>query len=249
MRRFIVLAALWAFICLVIFMPARWMTGFIPAEARAQIVPGSVAGSIWNGQAAAFLPKTKWPVTLSYKLSPLGAILGRPFTKLVFFGDGLSGAGHVGLKGAKDIKTEFQLGQLPVTDPRLAGVSGDVFITLESLKYGKGCEAASGQARTNILTANKTRWQGWSGPILSGPISCEDGTLKARLSGRDKDIDVTVDLHLFAEGRYDMDMQLQPQIDLPPELTFVLSAVGFESQSNGTMRLREQGDIFQGVKY
>ena len=82
MRRFIILAGLWVLTCLLMFAPARWALGFAPAEARAMLVPESVVGTLWRGQGSAFLPQTSWPITLSYRVNPLDAILGRPFAKL-----------------------------------------------------------------------------------------------------------------------------------------------------------------------
>ena len=248
MRRFIFLIALWALICLVMFAPVRWALAFAPDEARAQLVPESVRGTIWRGQGAAFLPKTQWPVTLNYRINPFKAALNQPFANLAFSGPGLSGSGDIGRTGGKDIKAEFELGQLPISDRRVKNVSGNVFITLDQLKMNPNCKEAQGQVRTNILASNASSWQGWSGPILSGPISCDGDNVLARLTGGDKDIDVMVDLRLTPEGRYDVDMQLRPQTILPNGLGFILSALGFEEQADGTMRLREQGAMFQGVK-
>ena len=248
MRRFILLAVLWACACLLIFAPARWALGFAPAEARAQLVPNSVVGTLWRGQGSAFLPKTSWPVTMSYRVNPLDAMFGRPFAKLVFFGEGLSGAGHVGRHGGKNIKAELELSQLPISDPRISGVAGEVFVTLDELKISPDCKAAAGQVRTNILASNQNRWQGWRGPILSGPISCDGDDVLVALSGADKDIDISANLRLSPEGRYNVDMQLSPKIDLPDELGFVLSAFGFDEQDDGMMQLREQGNIFQGER-
>lgn len=249
MRRFIILClVLWALVCLVMFAPARWTLGFVPDQARAHLVPDSVRGTIWRGQGAAFLPKTQWPIALSYQINPFKAVMNQPFAKLVFSGDGLNGSGHVGRTGGKDIKAEFELSQLPIADRRVKNIAGNVFITLDQLKMLPECKAAQGQVRTNILASNAASWQGWSGPILSGPISCDGDNVRASLKGADKDIDITVDLRLSPERRYDVDMQLRPKTILPDQLGFILSALGFEEQDDGIMRLREQGNMFQGVK-
>ena len=256
MRRLILLAIVWALACLVMFAPVRWALGFLPASATQQIVPGSVSGTFFRGQVSIMLPQTSWPVSISYSNKLRDAFFGRPFSKLVFNGNGLSGRAHMGLKSGKDIQAELAISQLPISDQRLAGVAGDVFLSLDRFKIdisnsGEGklisCEEAQGQVRTNILTANQSRWQ-WRGPILSGPISCEDDALRATLKGRDDVVDVNVDLRLHAEGRYEVEMQMRPLQEAPSAFGFVLGVLGFEEQSDGSSRLYEQGQIFQGSR-
>ena len=68
------------------------------------------------------------------------------------------------------------------------------------------------------------------------------------LSGSDADIDVTLDLRLYTEGRYGVNMQVTPKQSLPTAFGFVLSALGFEERPDGSAQLREQGQIFQGAR-
>jgi len=256
MRRYVFMAVIWAIACLVMFAPLRWGLGILPSSATKQIVPTSVSGTFFKGQAGVMLPKTSWPLYLTYRNNVLDGLLGRPFSKLVFYGNGVDGQGHIGLSSGKDIKAELKLSQLPISDPRLAGVAGDVFLTLDALKIDKAnkdgnnilaCEQAQGRVRTNILAANQSRWQ-WRGPILSGPVTCDGDALHVALRGSDEDMNVSVDLRLHAEGRYEVNMDMRPLQELPAEFDFVLSALGFETQANGTARLYEQGQIFQGAR-
>ena len=145
------------------------------------------------------------------------------------------------------MRLRLDIGQLPISDPRLIGTTGELSVTLDTLRFGDGCEAASGQVRTNILTANTARWRG-KGPILSGPVQCEGDTLVAALRGQDDDYKVSVDARLFMDGRYGLDMVIDPSTQAPAEFNFVMSALGFQEQADGTVKLVEQGQIFQGSR-
>ena len=247
MKRAIALGLLWVVFCVLAFFPARWAGTFMPNSAKAVVPVSSINGTIWNGDAKIILPRTTWPMSAQYKLSPLKAISGGSFLDAVFSGQGLSAKGQFGFKNAQDVTARLNLNYLPISDPRLVGVQGDVVVTLDDLKISDRCDMAQGQVRTNMLAANEARWK-WAGPILSGPISCDGDALLMTISGKDQDHDIKVDLRLYIEGRYDLDMRVNP-IGVPQiGFEFVMSAMGFEEQPDGSSRLREQGQIFQGAR-
>ena len=247
-RRLVILLILWTLICLIIFLPARWILAALPSSAKAQIIPGSVSGTLWNGQARVTPPLTTWPIHISFKNKALPLLLGGNFTSLNVQRSGLSGQGSFGLKTAKDVRLRLEIGQLPISEPRLVGTTGELLLTLDELRFGDGCEVASGQARTNFLAANAARWR-WKGPILSGPVECEGDALVANLRGQDADYNVTVDVKLFMDGRYGVDMVIDPSAQAPAEFGFVMSALGFQEQADGSVKLVEQGQVFQGARF
>lgn len=247
MRRAVFGLIIWAILCLMIVFPARWAAGWLPNTATAYIAPGSIRGTVWNGQVKIIPPRTSWPVSVSYKANVFKGIFGQAFVQTLFSGHGLHGKANVGMSGARDVMAEIQIQRLPISDPRLTGAVGDIFLSLDHLKMGPDCEQADGHVRTNILGANQERWR-WQGPVLSGPISCDGEAVLIALSGADESLDVRLDLRLYKEGRYDVDMALLPSRELPPTLGFVLSVLGFEEQSDGSARLKEQGNIFQGPR-
>ena len=198
MRRLILVLALWALICLNMFAPAKWLLGFVPDKARAQFVPDSVSGTIWAGQGAAYLPKTQWPLTVIYKIHPLNALTGRPVLEGQFYGQGLRGDGHISRKAARNAKTEFELSQLPIADPRLSALAGTVFVNLDEIKINPACQIAKGTVRTNLLAANTSRFRGWSGPVLSGPISCDGEAVRLDMTGEDREVAIRLDVRLLA---------------------------------------------------
>ena len=142
----------------------------------------------------------------------------------------------------------LDIAQLPISEPRLVGTEGELSVSVDRLRFADRCEAASGQVRTNLLAANAARWR-WKGPILSGPVQCDGDAVVANLRGQDADYNVTVDVRLFTDGRYGVDMLIDPSTQAPAEFGFVMSALGFQEQADGSVKLVEQGKIFQGVRY
>ena len=247
-RRRIILTCLWVLICLIALFPVRWVVEALPTSAKAQIVPASVSGTIWQGQARVSPPLTTWPIQMSYKNKLLPLVLGRSFTTVSVQRSGLSGQGSFGFKTANDVRLRLDIAQLPISEPRLIGTAGELSVTLDRLRFSDRCDAASGQVGTNLLAANAARWR-WKGPILSGPVQCDGDALVANLRGQDADYNVTVDVRLFIDGRYGVDMVIDPSTQAPAEFNFVMSALGFQEQADGTMKLVEQGQIFQGVRF
>jgi len=252
MRRYILLGVIWAFICITAFLPAHWAAALLPSSLKANIIPQSVSGTLWNGQAKAFLPQTSWPLQINYKVKAVSAILGRPYADTRLSGYGLNAAGKLGLWGSTKIKAsafkiDLNLAQLPISDPRLSGLSGQAFITLENINIKTGCQAAKGQIRTDVLTRNQQIWQ-WKGPILSGPISCDGDALLGVLSGSDKDYDIVMDIRISLDGLYAIDVTVTPKTSSPTDLGLILALLGFEDNPDGGAQLKEKGRIFQGQR-
>lgn len=247
MKRGLALGLLWVIFCGLAFFPARWAGAFLPQSAKVLVPIESIHGTIWSGNAKIILPRTTWPMNVQYKFSALKFLTGRSFLDTHFSGQGLSANGQFGFKKAQNVTTRLNLKHLPISDPRLVGVHGDVFITLETLNVSNRCIAAKGNVRSNMLSANEARWK-WKGPVLSGPIRCDGDALFIAVSGQDQDHDITVDLRLYLEGRYDLNMRVNPIGTPQTGFEFVMGAMGFQEQSDGGFSLREQGQIFQGVR-
>ena len=129
-----------------------------------------------------------------------------------------------------------QLANLPTTDGRLKELSGVVNVQISELKFSKQCESVTGKANTDFLSRNKGRWQ-WQGPILSGPLSCENGDLIANLSGTENGQTIKADLRIAPNGTYRADFSVRT---LQPEAAVVLPLYGFEKRSSEFL-LTEQG--------
>ncbi len=252
MRRYIIIAIIWTLLCIGAFLPARWAGALLPASLKPQIIAGSLSGTLWDGQVKLLPPKTRWPLHIHYKINPLSALFRAPYSHMQLSGSGFSSKGKLGIFGqnhiqAKDISAEFNMALLPISDPRLTELSGQSFITLDRLKIKNGCRVAEGRARTNILSVNLDNWQ-WSGPLLSGPISCDGDIILAAMRGQDDNHDISFDLRLFPDGVYGIDIQITPKTALPADFAIALGLLGFEQTEDGVAILKEKGQIFQGER-
>lgn len=252
MARYILIGLIGALASVIVIMPAQWGARLLSKSAKAHIIPGSISGTLWQGRAAILPPKTSWPLHIDYKLNPLKALLRRPYTDTALSGRGFVASGQIGVFSrshiaVKDLTADFNLPQLPISDPRFASFSGQAALTLDAVTINTTCERASGQLRTNILSANRAAFE-WAGPILSGPISCDGDALLAALRGRDEAYDVALDIRLHPGGVYGLDMRIDPIGDVPEGFALALGLLGFESAPNGSAQLKERGQIFQGER-
>jgi len=251
MRRYVLLGVIWALLCAAAIIPAQWALGLLSKSAKDNIIQGSVSGTIWQGQAKVLPPKTTWPLHINYKINPLKAILRQPFSKTILNGPGFGASGQIGVFGSQNISIQnfnasFDLPQLPISDPRFAGLSGQANVMIDALRIKGTCRQASGQLRTNILSANADSLQ-WTGPVLSGPISCDDEAVLAALRGRDDAYNITLDIRLYPDGVYSLDMRIDPITAAPEDFGLALGLLGFEETPNGGAQLKERGQIFQGA--
>jgi len=252
MRRYILLGVIWALLCGMAVMPAQWAAGVLSKSAKDNIIPGSIFGTVWQGRAVVLPPKTTWPLNVNYKINPISALLRRPFSQTSLSGVGLEASGRMGIFGSqnisvRDVKASFDLPLLPISDPRFAGLSGRANLMIDTLKIKDTCRTASGQLRTNILSANADSLQ-WTGPVLSGPISCDDKAVLAALRGRDDVYNIALDIRLHPDGVYNLDMRIDPITTAPAEFGLALGLLGFEETPNGGAQLKERGQVFQGVR-
>lgn len=192
----------------------------------------SYSGTIWNGAA------TGAPLfgDLRTELSPAQIFSASPLVVSQTTGPNrLDGA--IGLRAAKDVRLRVNLLSLPMTDPRLQGLRGELNLRLDAAKWDSaGCTEAAGTAQTNVLTQNGGAID-WTGPELSGPISCEDGQFRVQLSGRDAGQNIAADLRLSILGDYAADITAATN---RAEAGAVLPLFGFVF-ADGEYKLTEQG--------
>ena len=99
------------------------------------------------------------------------------------------------------------------------------------------CLFASGTASTNVLAANRARFD-WAGPDLSGPVDCIDGRLRVRLSGEGGTETVAAVVTTGFDGVYQSDVTV---MTTDPAAGNVLTLFGFNPAGSGEYRLSEQG--------
>ena len=214
---------------LVSYLPLGWAAQFvIPEEAEIAAPDLTFRGSIWNGTISGL------PIfgTANIKTS----LLSRRASVLSGQGRNYLSA-EISSGSAQDVDLRVDFKTLPVTDGRLQNLQGELIGEMSELNIdGQGCTSANGTLRTDVLQRNGGDIK-WTGPELSGPITCEDGAVIAALSGRDAQQSITADIRLNPDGVYRADISVQTRRE---EADVVLPLFGF-TRSGRSFVLTEQG--------
>ena len=224
-KRWIILALLAGLAASIAVLPLSWVVSlFVPDE----LSDLKFHGTIWNGSA------TNIPVfeTANVKLSPVS------LSAHIESGNGVNYlAGLVSTNHARDIDLVVDLSTLPLTDQRVKGLAGTVRLNLSEINFdAQSCLSAEGTAMTDVLQRNQARLN-WTGPELSGPISCEDGSLIANISGQDQQQTIKALMRFSPNGTYRVDLSAQTSRS---EAGAILPLFGF-TRSGTEYKLTEQG--------
>ena len=220
--------------------PMDWaVSKFIPIQYTGKNT--HISGNVWNGRIENFVVPWGQIDNVQVNTSPHRLLTQTPVeistTGLVFLLGGL-----IGYNRAEFVDVYANLAQVPLTDSRLVGVFGRATIIDFGLAAKKGkCQSAKGNVWTDVLAVNKHMWN-WHGPVLSGPISCENKKLKFILSGQEKGIDIHAILYIDFDGRYIVDVSVQTT---DTQAAAFLPLLGF-SQTNSGYNLKEQGLLVRG---
>lgn len=197
--------------------PAKWA-----GKIAAPDLPVAIGGTIWDGHVPAMnaLP------AIGFKTSLRGLITDAPAATFDGSGNGIfiTGTAETDQITALDINGEAVfLGQI---DGRLSNLLGQFNLSVSKLNLYGDCKTVSGRVSTNILARNRALWR-WTGPPLSGPITCENGVLTAALLGNIPGQSVEAILRVMPDGTY----QIRAVINTnTPEAGLVLPLYGFEAQ-------------------
>lgn len=229
-RAFVLMTVLGVSLGITPQLPLAWIAPHIMPDGLGSNIQYS--GTVWNGKVSGL----DFIGDAQFKLNPKLIVKGgQPLSFQTS-----SGAMQISGKASRNQIAGFnftgQLAKLPTRDGRLKELAGEVNIQIADLKFNKNCESATGQANTDFLSLNKGRWQ-WQGPVISGPLSCEDGDLIAKLSGTENGQTIKADLRIVPNGDYRANISVRtPQA----EAGVVLPLYGFEKK-NGEFQLTEQG--------
>jgi hypothetical protein len=217
----IIVALLFGTASLIRHFPLAWAGAALPAQV------GTLSGTIWNGQVA--------DVPLLGTVAVKGGFGNLSF--LTAPGE-VTLSGKVSPSGVEDLVLSMPIARLPTNDSRLAGLAGRMSLRIAEATMKDGaCLFASGTASTNVLAANRARFD-WAGPDLSGPVDCIDGRLRVRLSGEAGTETVTAVVTTGFDGFYQSDVTVTTT---DPAAGNVLTLFGFNPAGNGDYRLSEQG--------
>ena len=217
-------------------LPLRWIGPHVLPPNMAK--DARFSGTIWQGQANLPFGKSRAPV--SFKAAPLKLITGQSFLDFTVQNTGFHLQGLAGLKQAQDVRINANISQLPLLDPRIRGLKGQIIANISEAKLGSkldgACKTISGEARTDFLQANELTWF-WRGPVLLGPISCDEGTIIVEMAGKNLGQNFAVVLRLMPDGIYTAQMDVTSS---EPRAAVVLGFYGFEARG-GKFVLSETG--------
>jgi len=194
-------------------------------------------GTIWRGTVSGLPNIDKLHITSSLK----PVLKGTPPVTFRADQPALNMRGQVGLGRLENVEARGWLSWILPLDPRFKGISGRYDLALDVIKLDlgeieAGCTQAQGQFSTDVLQQNAALWN-WSGPKLSGPITCEDGDIIVHLFGRDSQQVINIAARLLADGRYNTVFEIETS---QAGASALLLLYGFEATNTG-FRLNEQG--------
>jgi len=208
-------------------LPLSWVA---PKVDIAGQVP-EYGGTVWNG----FISGTDAGV-LKLDVSPLRLLSGKNPAHVSGGPAGIDMNAEAGLSGLRALKLSGSIKALALTDARLALVNGNFNLDIPNMKMKESCEYAEGTASTDFLARNSVRLR-WKGPVLEGPVSCEDGSVILDLTGKDRAADIVARLSLSPDGQYRTVITAKVN---DPNAGLALQYFGF-SPSGGAYKLSEQG--------
>lgn len=216
----IIIAGLFA---LLRYFPLAWAASFAPDN------NATYSGTIWNGQISGLplVDRMNVKTTLSGVALESGAAAGATHVRAI-----------VSPSRARDLVAAMPISAIPTTDGRLKGLSGQLSLRLDEIVgAGDACTRASGRASTNVLESNRAQFD-WTGPLLSGPVDCDDGKLRVRLNGVDDSQSIAVTILTGFSGQYEANVEVQTP---DPMAANVMTLFGFSEQGQNRFNLSEQG--------
>lgn len=199
-------------------------------------------GRIWNGRIyGARLGEAAYE-RFDLGLRPLSLLTGRAVFDWTLSDARARGEGEafVGFSSAGIRQSRFTstLSGLGLTLPAFGGNEA-VSFDIEHLSFdNSGCQEAFGEVRTPALMELASRYD-VAAPMLSGPVSCNNGILEAGLSGANAEFSLMVRISLTPSGlwRWEAETEIHDQ-----RLTPVFSSLGFV-QDGGLWTARGEGQL------
>lgn len=187
-------------------------------------------GTIWDGEVGGLQYgfervgnvsiKTKWSALASGKWMADLAVRDGGITAL-----GVAGANLSGEVLLTNLRVRGRTSQLQSLKAEIRNLDGEFTLNLQSMTVRDNqCVSASGTVWTDILSGFGSQFD-WSGPELSGPLSCENGDIVIRLQGMSADNEViSTELILKLNGFG----QFRAVVDNPtPSVTRATTFFGF----------------------
>lgn len=173
----------------VAFFPLSWTASFLAQNTRG-FSYNEATGSIWSGKLTNVQYRTQRLGDVSFHLDAIKLFGGKLGAKVAFETADLAMDGsfaygifdHSGELTAMTLKG--RTARIPGLPATLQVIPGDFRVELESARLTKdgGCTGVAGKIWTDML-AKGSEQLGWTGPEISGPVSCDAGRFKADARG------------------------------------------------------------------
>ena len=187
-------------------------------------------GSVWSGQVTGLTWKRQPLGSVNIESSIARLVSGQPLHEARWNGPAGQGRALVTLQGqaveVRDLSASFPVDRIGKLDPALAGLGSTVRLSKARLVMrGSRCLEAEGTVTTDLARLAATAFdRDW--PVLTGPLSCEQGEPVARLTGTADDGTV-----LALSGRPSDGLRLE--LETPdPDVRAILQASGFQADGN-----------------
>ena len=189
-------------------------------------VEGTPSGTVWNGRVEDARAEDVDLGVAQVRAHALPLLRGRKLADLSVDGPSGAGSGLIEAAGqevqATGVDATVPLAPLGLRGPLGAPLTGQVRVAGDAAFTAAGCTRADLAVETDALAGVLERL-GQEGFTLSGPATCEGGTLVARLAGRGASgaADATVRLR---PGTYLTELTLSPS---DPRAGALLARYGF----------------------
>lgn len=221
-KRHIVLATAIVLAVLIDQFPANLAKNMLAPKS-----PVTLGGTIWDG----YVPSLNALPPISFKTSLVGLFTDAPLAEFSGNGNGLSILATAERDMIKRLELTGDARFIGQIDGRMANLLGRFDVTAANVRFDGTCgepssAQVSGNVSTDILTKNTALWQ-WSGPPLSGPISCDNGVLTASLLGNIPGQSVEAVLKVLPDGTYQIRAVINTRT---PQAGLILPLYGFEAK-------------------
>ena len=227
-----------AVVAAIIMLPAAYVMKRVSANDE-MIQYAAADGTIWDGEVQNIRYGIQEIGDAQINSSWLSLLTARLSSDIRLTGTGLNGRAQIteGLGGGTTIKNLRVLGStedLVNIAPEIRDLAGEFTLDVREARLTEeDCKAAQGTVWTDILTKMERRYR-WTGPELSGPVTCENGRFILMLGGQNsagENVSAKLEIGMDGFGSFTADVTTPIR-----ETSQALTLLGFASQGGNVFR-------------